>query len=98
MMHASLPPLSQLLDRPSGANDRTFLQMAAESARPLLVHAMLKAKADPNKQDSSGESALHIACKGLPNTTAVVDVLLADNRTDVALKRWVLSRDRGRTE
>ena len=65
-------------------NGATYLQHAASSRKPALVHALLKAKADPNLADESGNTALHYAAR-----TGDVDsivALLADSRIDAGKK------------
>lgn len=73
----------------SEKNDRTLLHEAAESGRPWLVHTLLRQNADPNKQDSGGETPLHLACRMAASgaNSVVAEVLLADSRTDLNVKR-----------
>ncbi len=82
----------QAIDRPCSSNDRSFLHLATEAERPLLVHSLLKLKADPNKQDSNGDTPLHYAVKSWPASTAVVEVLLADTRTSTTTKSYLMSQ------
>ena len=77
----------QLVNRPIFPNDRAMLHFAASAGDPVITQALLRAKADPNKQDSVGETALHIACRD--GVRLIVEILLADTRTDTSLKHYV---------
>ena len=82
-----------LHDKTFGDADRVFLHYAADAHCALVTYALLRAKANPNKQDSVGETALHLAARaagqGDASALRVVEVLLADSRTDPALRSYM---------